>query len=319
MAPPSISSRNGAASAFKASTGKSESSPEKPATWKLYPMSSYDELLGKFQKENVKVIHIVRHAQGTHNVLDNYDDAANHDARLTPKGIQQCQELAQHVKESMPELVGNSAEIGVITSPLTRCVQTTLLSFPWLAEAEATTSDVPILAHESFRETVNYICDRRRPISRIAQEFPRVDFSLCDQDHDFIWDEYRSRLSDDWDQHMESAELNAVADRAVEAFRLLQERPQHHLIVCSHSAFLRCIFNWGHEGGVPRIMPQILDRRKEQVDHKLFEYFGDEAWEQKMRSDYENCELRSFCMLVNQEVDSLPDRSRGNHLRETGS
>lgn len=46
------------------------------------------------------------------------------------------------------------------------------------------------------------------------------------------------------------------------------------------------------------MMPQILDIRKEKGDHKLFQYLGDEAWERHMRSNYENCELRSFCILV---------------------
>jgi hypothetical protein len=76
---------------------------------------------------------------------------------------------------------------------------------------------------------------------------------------------------------------------------------QSHTSFCCNVAFLRCILNWGQEGGVPLMMPQIWDDRQEKTNHKLFEYLGDEAWERYMRSDYENCELRSFCMLVKQK------------------
>lgn len=233
MTPPSLSSLDGPSSSCQ--EGVNESSEKWPRIrepWKLFPVSSYSDLLRDHGKKNVKMIHIVRHAEGTHNVLENYGDPANFDARLTPHGRKQCEKLAVHVKETMPELVENVEEIGVITSPMTRCVQTSLFSFPWLAAADC---GVPFVAHESIRETVNYACDRRRPISEIAKDFPRVDFSLCDKDNDFIWDSYRNRIPDGWSKQMESGELNAVADRAVQAFKLLQERPEHHLIVCSHS------------------------------------------------------------------------------------
>ena len=45
----------------------------------------------------------------------------------------------------------------VITSPLTRTVQTALMSFPTLSDRP----DVPFLANESLRETVNFCCDAR--------------------------------------------------------------------------------------------------------------------------------------------------------------
>jgi broad specificity phosphatase PhoE len=239
---------------------------------------------------------MVRHAEGTHNLEENYGDRDNIDARLTPKGLEQCAQLAQQVQANRPELVNNVDDIRVISSPLTRCVQTALHSFPWLAGNDS----ISFTAYESIRETVNYACDRRRPISVIAQEFPRVDFaSFCQQDNDFIWDSYRNRLSDDWEKHMESAELNAVASRGYDGFLFLQQQEQHHLVICSHSAFLRCILNWGQEGGVPQRMTQILDERSDKTNHKLFDYDDDQEFEQYMRSNYENCELRSFCLLVN--------------------
>ena len=213
-----------------------------PKPWKLYPMERYQELTTIHGKEQIKVIHMVRHAEGTHNVEQHYKEHSNIDARLTPKGREQCSDLAEKVQETMPHLNVHSDkeyenDIAVIVSPMTRCVQTALYSFPWLAK----TSTIPFVAHETLRETVNYSCDRRRPIREISSEFQRVDFSFCDEDLDFIWNEYRQRLSENWEKHMESAELNVVASRAYEGFSFLQERPEHHLIVCSHSGKRRQI------------------------------------------------------------------------------
>ena len=240
------------------------------------------------------------------------------DARLTPKGMAQCASLAQHTENTMMNDL-KLEDVAVVTSPMTRCVQTALYSFPWLASV----AKVPFVALESVRETVNYACDRRRTIAEISKDFPRVDFANCKEDSDFIWDAYRRQLGDDWDTHMESAELYQIAHRAREGFWYLQNRPEHHLFVCSHSgefslcyivglssctlanltlfclAFLRCILNWGQVGGVPQLMAQVLDQRDDKTtNHKLFEFCGPELWKAHMRSNYENCELRSFCMLV---------------------
>lgn len=67
----------------------------------------------------------------------------------------------------------------------------------------------------------------------------------------------------------------------------------------SFVAFLRCILNWGQEGGVPMLMPQIHDTRQDKTNHKMFDFGGNEKFESEMRESYENCELRTFCMLVN--------------------
>jgi hypothetical protein len=62
----------------------------------------------------------------------------------------------------------------IVTSPQTRCIQTALLSFPTLAAGTTPNRKVPILAHESVRETVNYVCDQRRTVRELATEYPQV-------------------------------------------------------------------------------------------------------------------------------------------------
>jgi broad specificity phosphatase PhoE len=71
------------------------------------------------------------------------------DAALTPYGIEQCEALA--LKSSLLSKVDL-----LVTSPLTRCIQTASIGFPTQQQA-----GVPFIALESVRETVNFSCDRR--------------------------------------------------------------------------------------------------------------------------------------------------------------
>ena len=270
--------------------------------WQVFPAHHWERLQERHGKDRVKLVHIVRHAEGTHNVNMEYKSEIHVDARLTDKGHAQCQALAARIRtdESLQTL-RQASETCVVTSPLTRCVQTALHSFPHLIP------HVPVLAHEAWRETVNYNCDRRRHLEKIQKEFPHVDFGGCVDGHDAIWHEYRQRLGDDWDTHMESAELYRVAKRGWEGFRALEGRPESQVVVCTHSAFLRCILNWGQQGGVPKLMPQQLDDREDKTSTKLFGYADDlvplengeeVSFEEYMRRDFRNCELRSFCLLT---------------------
>ena len=257
-----------------------------------YPLSQLSTLPKKYTQ--VKIVHFVRHAEGTHNVNNQYRDMRNFDARLTLNGIDQCVALresatleSEHNNNTMETPPHASCDL-IVTSTMTRCAQTTQFSFPHL-------SHVPWVAHESIRETVNYACDRRRPISELRVEFPMIDFSHVMEDEDAIWNEYDERLGSDWDHHRESAELYQVANRGRTFLNWLSQRMEQNVIVCTHSAFLRCILSWGRAGGVYSMMDQTLDdRRYRGRELPLFNYCGDEDFEEHMRSDFKNCELRSL-------------------------
>jgi len=221
-----------------------------PTTFDVHPLSELAEL--QRAGRDVCTIHLVRHAEGTHNVARAYRDPAHLDARLTSLGEAQCADLASQCSRNML----SSIEL-VVTSPLTRCLQTSLLSFPALASDQAT----PFVAHEGVRETVNYVCDKRRAISELRVDFPRVDFSLCCYEHDPIWERYLARVGGpaDYTTARESAELCAVAERGRSFLEWLKLQPQRVVAVSSHSAFLRCLFSWGQAGGVPNAPEQKLD------------------------------------------------------------
>jgi broad specificity phosphatase PhoE len=303
----SSASPNNAASGMSGTESPAGAISSSPNTFPVFPVEYWDKRhelssLLPDSYDHFKLIHVVRHAQGTHNVNKNYRDEINLDARLTELGRTQCEKLAQQESHLSVDLV--------VTSPLTRCVQTALYSFPQHVIASSSSSrNVPFVAHESLRETVNFKCDQRRTISEIASEFGEmVDFSVCHVDEDYIWKDYEARLGSDYDDHRESAELHVVAERGRRFFQWLQGRPEQRVVVCTHSAFLRCLKSWGHPGGVPMQVtqsltdPQLLQDKD--VMHKLhppvvqYHRRGDsdehEKFERWMRSDYENAEMRSF-------------------------
>jgi hypothetical protein len=103
----------------------------------------------------------------------------------------------------------------------------------------------------------------------------------------------------------------------------------HKVIICTHSAYLRCILNWGQTGGVPKMWKQQQQEQPQPSPHKLFDYcyYSNDknkdattattaeddptaiqtdieleqkraVFEEYMRTDYENAELRSFCLRI---------------------
>eukprot|EP00934_Nitzschia_sp_Nitz4_P006901 Nitzschia sp. Nitz4//scaffold28_size193895//167637//168533//NITZ4_PGAM//-1//CDS//3329546075//6891//frame0 len=273
--------------------------------WKVFPMSRFDELSAQFGAHAVKRVHLLRHAQGTHNVNDDYYML---DAPLTSLGKQQCQQLAGREQP----LLHTPESACVVTSPLSRCVETAQLSLQHYNASH----DIPFVAVEDWRESVNFPADQRRPIPQIQQQFPFLQtHHLKDDavDHptgdsiDPLWHDYRQRFGSDWDRHMESGELYRMATvRGVRALQALQARPESELVVSTHSAFLRCLLNWGHDEQVPMEPLQYplystggerLDTRSRQP---LLEYShaNDAEFEAYMRAGFDNCEWRSFCLLL---------------------
>ncbi|PKA55767.1 Arginine biosynthesis bifunctional protein ArgJ, chloroplastic [Apostasia shenzhenica] len=155
-----------------------------------------------------KIIHLVRHAQGIHNV----EGEKNHnaylkeelfDARLTPRGWKQVDNLRKHVIAC-----GLSKKIDlVITSPLLRTMQTAAGVFggqslvdgvkgpPLMVENVGNSDHLaissldcpPFIAVEACREHLGvHPCDRRRTISDYKKLFPAVDFSLVNSTFDYI-------------------------------------------------------------------------------------------------------------------------------------
>lgn len=241
---------------------------------------------------SVKLVTFVRHAEGWHNV-GAYNDALNFDAKLTPRGEAQCEALAM-------ERVGAGARL-VVTSSMTRCVQTAALSFPHLLPARSPTTTW--IAREDVRETVNYWCDRRRALDELnfwgeIQGGDVVDFGACSTE-DEIWNKYEAICGppEAWTKHRESCDLYSVANRARAFFAWLETRPEERVVVSSHSAFLRALFSYGHRDGVRGAPEQLFcDVKDTALGVPVVTYENDDddrSFERSMRADYANCEHRT--------------------------
>ena len=109
-------------------------------------------------------IHLVRHAQGFHNL-----SAANHalpDPDLTPLGKEQCATLAN----SFPL---QSQITHLVASPLRRTIYTCLLSFEPALQRATTANNGPtvVVALPELQEVSPLPCDTGSPVAKLEAEF----------------------------------------------------------------------------------------------------------------------------------------------------
>ena len=116
-------------------------------------------------------VYLIRHGQSEFNAVfsDSREDPMIFDAPLTDKGRRQAEETRA--------LVADLGIKQVITSPLTRAIQTALCIFDNIA---------PITVTDKHRELLLHSCDAGRPPSDLQRDFPMLSF-----DH----------LSDRWWHH----------------------------------------------------------------------------------------------------------------------
>ncbi|KAL8541703.1 hypothetical protein ACS0TY_002822 [Phlomoides rotata] len=201
-----------------------------------------------FPLHRCKTIHLVRHAQGIHNVDGDknykaYMSEEYFDAHLTQLGWQQVDNLRKHVHST--GLIKNIDM--VITSPLLRTIQTAVGVFGGEAYTDkmdglplmvanagnsgrpaiSSLNSPPILAVELCREHLGvHPCDKRRSISEYERLFPAVDFSLIESDDDILWKADVRETKEE------------VADRGVNFINWLFTRKEKEIAVVTHSGFL---------------------------------------------------------------------------------
>lgn len=146
-----------------------------------------------------------------------------HDPELSELGREQCQKLSQNLREKLPK----DLDVGLILcSPMRRTCETTMLALgDWAAE-----KGIPIQAHAGWQENSAKPCDTGSPISRVAAEFPKIDFSLVDP-------VYPDKTSPAGEKY--SYVKSHLLARAQSSLRDLYDRPEKAIIVVSHSGFMR--------------------------------------------------------------------------------
>lgn len=170
-----------------------------------------------------KTVHFIRHGQSTFNQATGttpWVDPMLFDAPLSAYGAEQVAAL-------QPEAATLGAEV-VVTSPLTRAIQTALGAFP---------DTVPVVVEALHRERLEASCDIGRAPAALQADFPSLSF-----DHlPFPW-----WYSEGGDPYEIVPEPEAVFNARVAAFRRwLAGRRERVLAVVGHGAFLRALTGEG--------------------------------------------------------------------------
>ncbi len=159
-------------------------------------------------------LHLVRHAQGYHNL-----SVANQnmpDPLLTPYGKHQCEQL----QSTFPY---TSLIDAVFASPLKRTLQTGLLSFSSIISQKTLT----VLAVPEIQETSDFPCDTGSDKAELEEEFKNQPVDL-------------SRVHKGWNSKTGrwAPTAAAIEERCRVARRLLRERKEEHIVVVTHGGLL---------------------------------------------------------------------------------
>mmetsp|Transcript_7107 Transcript_7107/g.15326 ORF Transcript_7107/g.15326 Transcript_7107/m.15326 type:complete len:302 (+) Transcript_7107:107-1012(+) len=223
-----------------------------------------------------KTIYLIRHGVAAHNVHDpntgerpDYHNPDLTDPPLLHHGEWQASILGENLKRiglidasrSMENVaVGNEENSMdfddnrrqrnspielIVTSPLTRCLQTASHIFPSYFQVYSPDEnsitldessqhyvlnrDCKICCHGDIREAYGmHYPDRRSPLSTVKSKFPTVAYHPAITEHDTDWKPHTRETRHD------------VAERARKFFHWLLHQPHDNIAVVSHGVWIEC-------------------------------------------------------------------------------
>jgi len=205
-----------------------------------------------------KQLYILRHGQATHNPraeaarsngcsheefmeLMRQDDSL--DSELTDLGMSQARTVHQHYCAN--KLEGGKIQL-VVTSPLSRALQTADLAIPFVKNR---------VCIEDVREINGWLLNaQRRTKSALQQTFPTWNFDALETEEDKLW----------------TPELESQADcseRGYQGLCWLLERPEDSIFLVCHGGILRFTMNQ-HD------CVKMVDGRTGKVDQDITARFG---------------------------------------------
>ncbi|KAE8659220.1 Phosphoglycerate mutase-like protein 2 [Hibiscus syriacus] len=205
---------------------------------------------GLYPLHRCKTLHLVRHAQGVHNVAGEKDSAAYSseeyfDAHLTPLGWQQVDNLRKHVHET-----GLSKKVDlVIVSPLLRTMQTAVgvfggkeykdgIDVPPLLVANAGESDRPEISSLNCPPFVAFeLCREILETRSLPPSNPgSIPDSNIESDNDVLWVADTPEKEED------------VVARGMQFLNWLWTRNEKEIAVVSHGGLLyHTLSAFGHD------------------------------------------------------------------------
>ncbi|GAY48101.1 hypothetical protein CUMW_109250 [Citrus unshiu] len=211
-------------------------------TFVVSPLSDLDAAIAKhlYSLQHCKILHLVRHGQGVHNMEGNNGPEALlsqefFDAQLSPLGWQQVDNLRKRAEAS-----GLARKIDlVITSPLLRTLQTAVGVFGGDGQSQTDGID----AHPSLTATTTVNCPpivgvelcRERLVRTLALNWgfihvTREEASIESED-DKLW---KANTREPFEE---------VAARGIEFMKWLWTRQEKEIAVVSHGIFLQQTLN----------------------------------------------------------------------------
>lgn len=178
-----------------------------------------------------KLITLVRHGQAHHNVDEKYH---LHDPYLTPLGESQCRTIPDRFPKNLPPVSL------LVSSPLKRTLQTTLIGFP---NELAAKPPVPLYPLPELQETSSMPCDTGSAASEIVSD---PHFAHLNLDFSHVPEDWTSK-SGKW-----SSNPNALRERAKWVRDWLKQRDEEHVVCVLHGGFLHYLTeDWRGHGDLP--------------------------------------------------------------------
>jgi len=255
---------------------------------------------------NYKDLFVLRHGQATHNpraeaaraagcsfeeFLDWMKQDDSLDSELTELGREQASSVyRQHGSKEYWKRV----EL-VVSSPLSRAIQTADLALPPTASEDGPTR----IIHEEFREVNGWLLNaKRRSQTELADLFPHWDSRQCLHHHDdILWDP---------DELEDKALCGERGYKGLEW--ILSTRSERSILLVAHGGILRYVM-----GEHPHVI--VRDGRRDSLNSTLT---GEATTSEtsieavKIRSPdarFSNCELRRYRIHFHDEDESCSDPS----------
>ncbi|KAL1411576.1 hypothetical protein Q8F55_002540 [Vanrija albida] len=177
-----------------------------------------------------KRIYLVRHAQAVHNVVSDWDIA---DANLTRIGRLQATRLHPATRDTLQQ----TAEL-LVSSPLRRTMETTLLAFPDLKSRLEAERKQGVVLLDLAQEVSDLPCDTPTfPLSELEES---NDAQFRNAGLDF------STLSPDYATKQGIFDPDRAAERARVLRQWLRDRPEREIVLVAHGDILRYMVDGYH-------------------------------------------------------------------------
>eukprot|EP00520_Triparma_pacifica_P013534 CAMPEP_0118658006 /NCGR_PEP_ID=MMETSP0785-20121206/14327_1 /TAXON_ID=91992 /ORGANISM="Bolidomonas pacifica, Strain CCMP 1866" /LENGTH=189 /DNA_ID=CAMNT_0006550973 /DNA_START=23 /DNA_END=592 /DNA_ORIENTATION=+ len=161
--------------------------------------------------------------------MDQMKEDDSLDAALTKEGVRQAKEAGEKCS-----LASSTLQL-IVSSPLSRCLDTADLFFPGVSCSKVVLEEV--------REINGLLLNgQRRKKSVLAERYPEWDFSRITNEEDSDWSP--DELEDD----------ESVVKRGLKALNFIWEREETEIAVVAHGGWFRKVLGMGVvvEGGVER-------------------------------------------------------------------